>query len=89
MQSPQGKKAKYGNYLRSAKCQIVGCISRGQKGKTKGFLKGRGWQVGMKSGKNSKILDIEKYNFDFQKMGKKEFHKLLTSVSDVNPGPYF
>ena len=43
----------------------------------------------MKSGKNSKILDIEKYNFDFQKMGKKEFHKLLTSVSDVNPGPYF
>lgn len=35
----------------------------------------------MKSGKNSKILDIGKYNFDFQKMGEREFHKLLTSMS--------
>lgn len=76
MQSPQGKKAKYGNYLRSAKCQIVGCISQGQKGKTKGFLKGR---VTSRNAvwENSKILDIGKYNFDFQKIEEKGVPQMI------------
>ena len=42
MQSPQGKKAKYGNYLRSTKCQIVGVYHKVRKGKLKGFWRGGG-----------------------------------------------
>lgn len=43
----------------------------------------------MKSGRNSKITDVGKYNFGFQKMEKEGFCKLLTSVFRVNPDPYF
>lgn len=43
----------------------------------------------MKSGKNSKILDIGKYNFDFQKMGGKGVPQTINQYVCVNPGPYF